>query len=143
MHLKANVRKAFSNVLKLSAGIEDYVRNSTLKYEANHYQLNYNILAAHVDAQWRIVPRVFLNASARVELLKSDCLSLPRATLSYIPNNYFQFSLMAGRYSQAPADDYLAQSQSYLSPHRGTGGVLQSTADHAILSMQYKAKNTL
>ena len=148
VHLKANVRKAFSNVLKLSAGIEDYVRNSTLKYEANHYQLNYNILATHVDAQWRIIPRVFLNASARVELLKSDCLSLPRATLSYIPNNHFQFSLMAGRYSQTPADDYLAQSQSHLSTHRGAGGVQaggfrQSTADHAILSMQYKAKNTL
>ena len=31
VHLKANVRKSFSNVLKLSAGIEDYVRNSTLK----------------------------------------------------------------------------------------------------------------
>ena len=55
---------------------------------------------------------------------------------------------MAGRYSQAPADDYLAQSQSHPSPHKGAGGVQaggirQSTADHAILSMQYKAKNTL
>ena len=134
VHLKAEVRKSCSNVLKLSTGVEDYIRNSTLRYDIYHYQLNYNILATHVDAQWRIIPRVFLNASSRVELVKSDCLLMPRATLSYLPNKHFQFSLMAGRYSQTTADDYLAQSRN---------DFRQSTADHAILSMQYKAKNTL
>ena len=61
VHLKAEVRKVCSDVLKLSAGIEDYIRNSTLRYEAYHYQLDYNILAAHIDAQWRIIPHVFLS----------------------------------------------------------------------------------
>ena len=134
VHVKAEVRKVCSDVLKLSAGVEDYLRNSTLRYEAYHYRLNYNILAAHADAQWRIVPRLFLNLSARTELMESDCLLMPRATLSYIPNKHLQFSLVAGRYSQTAEDDYLAMSQKALS---------QSTADHAILSMQYKSSTTL
>ena len=134
IHLKAEVRKVCSDVLKLSAGVEDYVRNSTLRYETSHYQLDYNILAAHVDAQWRIIPRVFLNVSARAEMMRTDWLLMPRATLTYIPSHRLQFSFVAGRYSQTPADDILAQSQN-------TFG--QSTADHAILSMQYKTPTAL
>ncbi len=134
VHLKADIRKVYSNVLKLSAGMEDYIRNSTLEYDAYHYRLAYNILATHVDAQWRIIPRVFLNLSARAELMESAWTMMPRATVSYIPNKHLQFSLVAGRYSQTAGDDYLAQSRSSLR---------QSTADHAILSMQYKSKTSL
>ena len=134
VHLKAEVSKVFSDLLKASAGIEDYIRNSTMRYDVYHYQLNYNILAAHADAQWRIIPRVFLNMSARAEMTRTDWLLMPRMTLSYIPNKQLQFSLVAGRYSQTAADDYLAQSRSNLS---------QSTADHAIFSMQYKSETTL
>ena len=134
VHLKAEVRKVCSDVLKVSAGIEDYIRNSTMRYDAYHYQLNYNILAAHVDAQWRIVPRIFLNMSARADIMRTNWLLMPRVMLSYIPNMHLQFSLVAGRYSQTVADDYLAQSRSTLN---------QSTADHAILSVQYKTNSTL
>jgi len=134
VHVKTEIRKVCSDVLKLSAGVEDYIRNSTLKYEAYHYQLDYNILAAHVDAQWRIFPRVFLNVSARAEMMRTDWLLMPRATLSYIPNHRLQISLVAGRYSQTAADDFQAQSRNTLG---------QGTADHAILSIQYKAQNTL
>ena len=139
IHLKAELRKVCSDVLKLSAGAEDYLRNSTLRYDGYHYQLNYNILAAHIDAQWRIVPRVFLNTSVRAEHLTSGrmgggLLLMPRATLSYIPSKQLQFSLVAGRYSQTAADDYLAMSRQTLS---------QSTADHATLSMQWKSQTTL
>jgi hypothetical protein len=59
---------------------------------------------------------------------------MPRATLSFVPNKHLQLSLVAGRYSQAAADDYMAQSRNTLG---------QSTADHAILSVQYKSKKTL
>ena len=134
VHLKAEIRKVCSNTLKISAGIEDYIRNSTMKYDAYHYQLDYNILAAHVDAQWRVIPRVFLNMSARSELMRSNLLMMPRATLSYIHNKHLQASLVVGRYSQTAQDDYLAQSQSSLN---------QSTADHTILSLQYKSQSSL
>ena len=134
VHLKADVRKVCSDALKLSAGVEDYIRNSRMRYDAYLYQLDYNVFAAHVVARWRIIPRVFLNMSARAEMMKTDCLLMPRATLSYIPNKNLQFSLVAGRYSQTAADDYLAQSR---------GDFSQSTADHTIFSMQYKTKATL
>ena len=139
IHLKAELRKVCSDVLKLSAGAEDYLRNSTLRYDDYHYQLNYNILAAHIDAQWRIIPRLFLNTSARAEHLPSGrmgggLLLMPRATLSYIPSKQLQFSLVAGRYSQTASDDYLAMSHKTL---------CQSTADHATLSMQWKSQTTL
>ena len=134
IHLKAEVRKICSDALKLSAGAEDYIRHSTQTYDAYHYQLDYNLLATHIDAQWRVVPRLFLNLSARAELMRSQGLLMPRATLSYIPNKHVQFSFFAGRYSQTAADDYLARSQHHIS---------QSTADHAILSMQLRNSTTL
>ena len=134
VHLKAEVRKVCSDVLKLSTGIEDYIRNSQLRFAPYEYHLDYNILAAHVDAQWRVMPKVFLNMSARLEAMRNQWLLMPRATLSYIPNKRLQLSLVAGRYSQTPEDDYLAQSSKSL---------VQSTADHAILSLQYKWQTTL
>ena len=134
VHLKAEVRKVCSDVLKLSTGIEDYIRNSQLRFAPYEYHLDYNILAAHIDAQWRIMPKVFLNMSVRLEEMRNQWLLMPRATLSYIPNKRLQLSLVAGRYSQTPEDDYLAQSSNSL---------VQSTADHAILSLQYKWQTTL
>ena len=67
-------------------------------------------------------------------MMRTDWLLMPRATLSYIPNHRLQISLVAGRYSQTAADDFQAQSRNTLG---------QGTADHAILSIQYKAQNTL
>lgn len=135
IHLKTAMRKVCSDVLKLSVGVEDYQRNSLLEYDSYRYTLDYNILAAHADAQWRMLPGVFLNLSARTEYMSDvQWLFMPRATLSYIPNKNFQFSLVAGRYSQTASDDDLATSNYSLG---------QSTADHAIISMQYKSAGTL
>ena len=134
IHLKSGIRKSFSNVLKMSVGMEDYQRNSKLKYDIYQYHLDYNILAAYACAQWRVVPRLFLDFSARVESMEKEWLLMPRTTLSYIPNKQLQFSLVAGRYSQTIDDDQLAQSRK---------ACHQSTADHVVLSMQYQTKNTL
>ena len=134
VHFKSGIRKVCSNVLKMSAGVEDYLRNSTLNYGIYQYHLNYNILAGYLSAQWRVVPRLFLDFSARVETMENDWLLMPRTTLSYIPNKQLQFSLVAGRYSQTAEDDLLAQSEK---------AWRQSTADHIVLSMQYKTKNAL
>ncbi len=136
IHLKTEVRKVYSSVLKMSAGVEDYLRHSTKRYDNSHYCLDYNLLAAHTDAQLRIVPKLFLNLSARVENASYDggWLLMPRATLSYVPNKRFQLSAMLGKYSQTADDDNIVMSGKNLS---------QSTANHAILSMQYEIRNTL
>lgn len=115
--------------------MEDYQRNSLMEYENDCYKLDYNILAAHIDAQWRMMPHVFLNISTRTEYMAhANWLFMPRATLCYIPNKNFQLSFATGRYSQTPEDDYLATNKKSLG---------QSTADHAILSIQYKSPGTL
>ena len=136
IHLKAEARKVFSSVLKMSAGVEDYLRHSTKRYDLSHYDLDYNLLAAHTDAQLRIVPKLFLNLSARVENVSYDgsWLLQPRVTMSYVPNKRFQLSAMLGKYSQTADDDYIVMSGKRMA---------QSTANHAILSMQYEINNTL
>ena len=136
VHLKADIRKVYSTVLKMSAGVEDYLRHSTNRYDESHYSLDYQLLGAHADAQLRIIRPLFLNLSARAEYASYDggWLLMPRATLSYVPNKRFQLSAMIGRYSQTANDDYIAMSGKHLT---------QSTADHAILSMQYSTPKML
>ncbi len=131
IHLKMDIRKVFSPSLKMSAGVEDYYRHSEMTYSPYQYNLDHNILAAHIDAQWRLVPRLFLHLSTRAEQssYNNELALLPRFTLSYIPNQRFQTSIMFGRYSQAAEDDYLARCDKPLS---------QGIAYHAIFSMQYK-----
>ena len=136
LHLKAEVRKVFSPVLKMSGGVEDYLRHSTKRYEESCYNLDYHLPSAHLDAQLRVVPNVFLNLSTRTEqeISNHNWLFLPRTSLSYVPNNRFQLSAILGRYSQTANDDYVAMSGKHLS---------QSTADHLILSMQHSTDKTL
>ncbi len=136
LHLKAEVRKVFSPVLKMSGGVEDYLRHSTKRYEESRYNLDYHLPSAHLDAQLRVVPNVFLNLSTRTEqeISNHNWLFLPRTSLSYVPNNRFQLSAIFGRYSQTANDDYVAMSGKQLS---------QSTADHLILSMQHSTDKTL
>ena len=136
VHLKVELQKRFNPLLKMSVGVEDYIRNSVKTYEETGYQLDYHLFAAHWDAQVRIVPHLFLNLSARGERVSynREWKLMPRATLSFVPNTRFQASVMAGRYSQTPEDDYIA---------RGRKEIRQSTADHLILSMQYGSARTL
>jgi len=136
VHLKTEVQKRFTPLFKMSAGVEDYLRASDKQYEKTGYELDYNLLGIHVDAQVRLVPRLFLNLSARGERLSysREWLLMPRATLSFVPGTRFQASVMIGRYSQTPEDDYVA---------RGQYKLRQSTADHLILSMQYSGAHTL
>ena len=136
VHLKCEARKVFSSVLKMSAGGEGYIRHSTKRYEPDHYHLNYHLLATHIDAQLRVVPRVFLHLSARAEHMSigDDWLLMPRTTLSYVPNRRFQLSATAGRYSQVAEDDFIARSGERLG---------QSTADHVVLSMQHSTSHFL
>jgi len=136
VHLKAEIRKSYSAVFKLSAGIEDYIRNSRTQYDGTGYVLDYNLLGGHVDAQIRLVRTLFLNLSARAEKASYSPVwtLMPRVTLSFVPGKRFQSSIMVGRYSQSPEDDYLA---------RGWGRLGQSTADHAILSLQYGTDRTV
>ena len=136
IHLKGGVRRSFTSAFKLSAGMEDYIRNSVKRYNNDGYDLDYNTAAAYLDAQVRLLPRVFLTASLRDEYVSysGQWMLMPRVTLSCFPGDYFQASVMLGRYSQCAEDDYIA---------RGVKGLRQSTADHAIMSFQYSNGQSL
>ena len=135
VHLKAELSKRFSPLFKLSAGVEDYLRGSGKRYDDTGYDLKYHLLAAHLDAQLRIVPRLFLNVSARGERLSynGEWLLMPRATLSFVPGTRFQASVMAGRYSQTPEDDYIARGAVQAAPEYGGPPDLQ----HAVCKRQH------
>ena len=134
VHLKAEAGKVLSRDWRMSVGVEDYLRNSRMRYDSLRCPMQYNILAVHADTQWRIINQLFAHLSARAEMMKTHWLLMPRATLSYIPDKHLQLSLVAGRYSQAAADEYMMQ---------GGNELRQATADHLILSLQYKTKGTL
>ena len=134
VHWKAEMRKGCSQSLKMSAGVEDYLRYSKLRYDTLQSPLHYNIFAAHADTRWRIMPRLFLHLSVRAEMMRGDWLMMPRATLTFLPNKRLQCSFVTGRYSQVASDEYLMQGGHTLG---------QGTADHAILSIQYKTSETL
>ncbi len=136
IHLKAEIRKVFSPKLKLSTGVEDYIRHSRLRYDDSRYRLNYNIVGMHIDAQYRISRHIFLQLSSRAEQTSHNgrWMWMPRTTLTYVANKRFQISAQAGSYGQVPNDDCLATNP------KGLG---QSKSNHAILCLQYTTPNTL
>ena len=115
-HLKGTAAKSISAAMKLSAGIESFLRN------------RYAVAAAFADVQCRLPAHLFAQLSARAEASSLDhrTLLLPRASLTYQPNSQWQLSLMTGSYSQAPADDLL--------PHMPKPAM--QTASHTIVSLQ-------
>lgn len=143
IHLKATAKKYIGRSWNVMAGMEDYIRKNQLRYVATagtHYQLHYQVPAVFADAQARIVGPLFVRMSARAEANTFDhnWALMPRLSLSYVPSAQFQISIIGGRYSQMPEDDYVAQYDK--SQHEDLKA--QSTADHAIASMQYKKNNT-
>lgn len=136
VHLKAEVRKRFTSTLKITTGIEDYIRIGNKQYNEDRYELYYNLSAAYLNTYIRVAHKLFLNLSARGENLSynREWLFLPRLTLSYVPTKTFQAAVMAGRYSQSPKEDYIIIGQKQLQ---------QSIADHLILSMQYSTAKTM
>ncbi len=138
LHLKARIQKAVSPAVKWSACLEDYYRHTEKSYRENtltRYELDYHLLAGNLSGQWRFLPHLFLQVSSRMEYLSygHQCTFLPRSTVSYVPNERFQLSAGIGRYTQVIQDDYLAQAYDRLP---------QSTADHAVISMQWIHQGT-
>jgi len=136
LHLKSEINKPCNDGLKLLLGAEAYIRNGSFDLGKFHYRLAYRIWGGYANAEWRVFPRLFLQTSARVEgdSYCRKCLLMPRTSLSYVPNDKLQASLVLGRYSQMVRDEYLAQSDRSRS---------QSLADHAVLSFQWHPKGTL
>lgn len=136
LHLKSEINKLCNDGLKFLLGAEAYIRNGSFDLGEIHYRLSYHIWGGYANAEWRLFPRLFLQTSARVEgdSYSHKCLLMPRTSLSYVPNDKLQASLVLGRNSQMVQEEYLARSDRSRS---------QSLADHAVLSFQWHPKGTL
>lgn len=141
IHIKTSVRKTVSNAIKVSAGIEDYIRNSSMRYavkdeNVGEYNLAYNLLAVNISTQTRLTGMLYANVSARTEMTSYNrrWIIMPRATLSVIPGSRFRMSLATGKYSQAADNEYIAM---------GGKRLRQGTAYHYITSAQYHTGSVL
>lgn len=136
LHLKSEIDKSCNDRMKLRLGAEAYIRNGRFDLGNFHYRLSYRIWCNYANAEWRLLPGLFLQTSARVEgdSYSKKWIVLPRTSLSYIPNDKVQASLMLGRYSQMLQDEYLVRSDRKRS---------QSLAHHVILSFQWHLKGIL
>lgn len=139
IHLKTRLTKSVSNSYKFSVGMEDYIRHFHKGFAlANTQQsakMRYNSLAAFLENQLKLISKMYLNASLRMEnyVGHNDVYFMPRISLSYIPNNKLQLSALYGRYSQVIGDEFDIYNN-YIKN--------ESFANHYILSIQYKLHET-
>lgn len=136
IHLKATVDKSFSNIYKTSFGGEAFLRKSVKDYSIlqeniqRKYDLGYDVLSFYTDNNLKLHKGLYFNFSGRMEYQTNNkkWTLLPRTTLSYIPNNSLQFSVIYGSYSQSTKDDILALNRKDLK---------QELSNHFIFSMAY------
>lgn len=141
LHLKARLEKNIMPGYRLSTGMEAYLRgyravyHDTLQQRLQDQQVNYQLYAAFVDNQVRLLPGLYANASGRMEYAQfsSAWNFSPRVSLNYLANR-FQVSAIWGRYYQMPDNSVLA------APHEN---MQQSVASHYILGASYEYKGRL
>ncbi|WP_143304649.1 TonB-dependent receptor [Chitinophaga vietnamensis] len=140
-HIKAKVDKSVSRIYKISAGMETYLKGyqsryqDTLSRRLQDQHLNYQLYAAYLDNQFRIVHGLYGNVSGRLEYagFNQAWNVSPRFSLNYIADK-FQVSAIYGKYYQTPDNTVLVANHSDLK---------QELATHYILGASYDFKGKL
>lgn len=136
VHIKATVDKSFFNIYKALFGGEGYFRKSKKDYFSTveairyNYDLDYDIMSFFLENNLKLYKGLYFNLSGRTEYKTNNkewCF-LPRTSLSYIPNDRLQLSVIYGSYSQSAKDDILAENRKNLK---------QGLAKHLIFSISY------
>jgi len=111
-HLKTKVSKRFTNLYRLEAGAESYMKSYFMRYNlapnSFHQSVDNDITGAFVSNDFNINSDLFLNASVRGEYgsLNEKVAVLPRVALTY-QSNGFTISGIFGKYQQAAEYEYL------------------------------------
>ncbi|CAM1361339.1 Outer membrane cobalamin receptor protein [Tenacibaculum sediminilitoris] len=113
-HVKATVKKRFSNRFKLNFGTEYFITDFSEDYSSETkgnavYGFDNNILGSFVEADIFFSKKLATKLGVRGEyskLLKEFTIS-PRASLAYKSGKNTQFSLAYGRFYQNPKNEYL------------------------------------
>lgn len=113
-HVKATLKKRFSNRFKLNFGAEYFITDFSEDYasETNGdatYGFDNNIFGSFVEADIFFSKRLATKVGVRIEnseLLNELTLS-PRASIAYKSGENAQFSFAYGRFYQNPKNEYL------------------------------------
>ncbi|MDX8553505.1 TonB-dependent receptor [Tenacibaculum sp. 1B UA] len=113
-HVKATLKKRFSNRFKLNFGAEYFITDFSEDYnnETNGnatYGFDSNILGSFIDADIFFSKKLATKVGVRMEnseLLDEFTIS-PRASIAYKLGENAQFSLAYGRFYQNPKNEYL------------------------------------
>ncbi|MGY0425936.1 MAG: TonB-dependent receptor plug domain-containing protein, partial [Polaribacter sp.] len=121
-HVKAKLKKRFSNRFRFNFGSEYFSTNYNENYTPNNsnkfnYGFDNNILASFVETDIFFSKNLATKIGVRAEyseLLHEFTLS-PRASISYKSGKNSQFSFAYGQFFQNPKNDYLKFQQDFKS----------------------------
>ncbi len=111
LHVKTKASKRFSNLYKLEAGIESFVKNYDFNYSDTisfTSGLNHHIDGLFLSNDFNLTDKLFLNLSSRLEYtsLNDSYIILPRLALNYEWKG-ITMSGVIGKYQQNVGNDYL------------------------------------
>lgn len=131
-HLKAKVRKSFSDRMKLTFGADYFITQFDESFNTDFKsQYDANIAAGYTELDIFFSKNLAGKAGVRVahnDLLNVTAVS-PRASIAYKVSKASQFSLAYGEFEQAPRQDYLKYNTNFIN----------EKASHYILNYQYNS----
>ncbi len=131
LHLKFKVEKNVLKFYKIKAGLESYLKNYNQKYYyptdtiQQDVGVSQNLYSLFIDNQVKLVKKLYVNMSARVEysdLYKKSSLS-PRFSLNYVADK-FQLSGIVGKYYQSQQNSELISDNMFDKPESSTHYIL-------------------
>ncbi len=113
-HVKATLKKRFSNRFKLNFGAEYFITDFSEDYSSETngnttYGFDNNIFGSFIEADIFFSKKLATKVGVRMEnseLLDEFTIS-PRASIAYKPGENAQFSFAYGRFYQNPKNEYL------------------------------------
>ena len=116
VHLKIKTEKRYSNLYKLTAGVESMLRRDTLSYRAPSTnitggEISHGINSLFLLNDFNLSSNLQGNVSARMEqtTLNDGWRLLPRASLTYKMSDFY-LSAIAGLYQQLPENSFLLRN---------------------------------
>jgi hypothetical protein len=138
-HFKVKLKNRFSNRLKLTAGVEQFVTDFDEQvsgdFETQTYGYNNNLTAAFAETDIIFSRKFAIKTGLRAEYsaLFEDITIAPRVSVAYKTGKNSQFSLAYGNFNQQPNAEILKFEQN----------LKARNTSHYIANYQYTANNRI
>lgn len=138
-HVKATVKKRFSNKIKVQAGVEHFITDYTEDFDTSFAQgtvgFDNQLSVGFAEADIVFSKKLALKAGLRAsysDILKEATLA-PRTSLAYKTGKNSQLSLAYGSFHQEPENEFLKYSTNFN----------QAQSNHFIANYQYTANDRI